>query len=402
MKLISQNNSTNSRYVGAYPLIEAIEGNQRITVFDVDGRIMEIPSIWLNTAELKDSSLRLHARNICYIANAMHECRIFPELPFDRKVHLLNRTHVETYANYEIGRRLEETTVHSREMTLFKLFVFMDDTDGSLHRPLKDGPYRDRRKITSGRYGYLPKELTEKQMISLLNNLHNECERALVHFIFDTGIRIEQAVKLTNASLPDEVAAAGGHVLMRLAANKQRKNARREQITLLSTPVLARVQRYHNNDSAYRRRYPSRHASGNLVFLSANGQPWTRQNLTKQMRAAASRAGFNLEEPRMFDSGSGKKRRVQISPHVLRHSFACNVLRSTDLGADYMERRVLVQQCLCHRSLEAGDPYATMVPRQLAESKDNTFSKYEQAKRIDLATFKAPRKHLERRGHNAK
>lgn len=223
MNLVSQNNSTNSRYVGAYPLIETTEGKQRITVFDVDGRIMEIPSVWLNTAELKDSSLRLQARNICYIANAMHECMIFPKLPFDRKVHLLNRNHVETYVNYEVGRRLEETTVHSREMTLFKLLVFMDESNGSLHRPLKDGPYRDTRKITSGRYGYLPKELTENQMISLLNNLHNECERALVHFIFDTGIRITQVVQLTNVSLPDEVAAAGGHVLMKLAANKQRK-----------------------------------------------------------------------------------------------------------------------------------------------------------------------------------
>ncbi|MDR6205364.1 tyrosine-type recombinase/integrase [Paraburkholderia graminis] len=375
---------------------------QRITVFDIDGRIMQIPSIWLSSADLKDSSLRLHARNVCYIANAMRDCMIFPELPFDKKIHLLNRDSVQAYIDYERARRLEETTIHSREMTLFNLLRFMDESDGFLHRPLKDGPYRDTRKITSGSYQYLPKEISEEQMISLLLHLHNECERVVLHFIFDTGIRIEQAVTLTNYSLPEEVAAAGGYLPMRLAANKQRKNSTREQITMLSAPVLARVQRYHNNDLAYRKRYPSRHALGNLVFLSANGRPWTRQNLTKQMRAAASRAGFNLHQPRMFNRGDGKKRHVQISPHVLRHSFACNVLRSTDMGADYMERRVLVQQCLCHRSLEAGDPYANLVPRRLAESEDNTFSKYQQAKRIDLVTFMAPRKHSERRGHQTK
>ena len=383
----------------AYVLIQTIAGRQRITVFDTSGQIMRIATIWLNREEFKNSSLRLHARNLCYIANGMDVCKIFPHLSFDKKLHIINREHVQIYINHERGRSLEETTVHSREMTLFNIFQFMNESAGFSHRSLNDGPYRDEKKLTSGEYLYLPKELLEHKFILLLQNLHNECERVALHFIFDTGIRIEQFVRLTNWSLPDEVAAAGGYLPMQLAANKQRKNRKREQITLLSTPVLARVQRYHNNDVAYKKRYASRHAPTNLAFLTANGRPWTRQNLTKQMARAAMRAGFDVKAPRRFDRGSGKKRQTQISPHVLRHSFACNVLRSHDMGMDYMQRRTLVMQCLCHRSLKSGEPYATMVPEQFAESRDNNFSKYEQAKRIDLATFIAPRKHQERRGH---
>ncbi|USU18815.1 tyrosine-type recombinase/integrase [Paraburkholderia fungorum] len=388
--------------IGPYSLIESIKGIQRITVFDIDGRIMRIPSMWLNTSKFKDSTLALHARNICYIAKGMHACKIYPELPFDKKLHLLNRDNVEAYIDYERDKRLEETTVHSREMTLFNLLKFMNESIGSLHRAMEDGPYRESKKITSGKYLYLPKELSEQQIIALLQNLHNECERAVVHFIIDTGVRIEQVIRITNMSLPDDVAAGGGYLYIRLEANKQRGNRTAEQITLLTTPVLARIQRYHNNDVAYRRRYQSRHASKNLMFLTANGRPWSRQNLTQQMQRAAARAGFNLDAPRMFNRGDGKKKHVQISPHVLRHTFACNVLRSTDLGMDYVARRVLLQECLFHRSLEAGDPYSKMVPKQSAESKRNTFSKYEQAKRIDLATSIPPRKHHEQRGHNAK
>ncbi|MEX3942119.1 tyrosine-type recombinase/integrase [Paraburkholderia sp. BR10937] len=386
----------------AYPLIETIEGKQRITIFDVDGRIMRTPTLWLTKAEHKDSSLALHARNICYVADGMQACEIFPMLPFDDKLQIMNREHVQKYVNYELVKmNHEQTTAHSREMTLFNLLTFMSESDGELHRDLKDGPYRANKKITNGRYCHLPKELSEEQIIAILKNCHNECERCVLHFIFDCGPRIEQVIKLTNRSLPLEVAADSGYLPMQLAANKQKKGHARDQVTLISTPVLARIERYHNNDVAYKKRYASRHSETNLVFLSANGRPWTRQNLTQQMRRAASRAGLNLEAPRHFDNGTGKKRHVQISPHVLRHSFACNVLRSIDMGADYMERRILLMQCLCHSSLKSGEPYATMVPRRSVESKDNHFSKYEQAKRIDFETFIAPRKHLERRGHVA-
>ncbi len=165
-------------------------------------------------------------------------------------------------------------------------------------------------------------------------------DRALLELLYGTGARISEAVGLDvgDLDLDGEHGPADAGATVRLSGKGGRQRvvpvgryARQalEAYLVQARPVLAACAR------------PG-HAS-RAVFLNARGGRLTRQGAWGVLRAAAGRAGLG-----------------DISPHVLRHSFATHLL---DGGADIR----VVQELLGHASVSTTQVYTLVTIDRLRE-----------------------------------
>ena len=148
-------------------------------------------------------------------------------------------------------------------------------------------------------------------------------DAALVRLLLGTGLRLSSALALTT----DDVDLARGEVHVRKAKN--------------DSPVTLPLSREATRDL---RAYLRGRAPGYL-FHGEDG-PLTRRQAGRRIEEAAERAGL----------------RGRASAHVLRHIFACRLLRTT--GGNL----VLVQQALAHRSIASTTIYARVEAGALREA----------------------------------
>ncbi len=158
-------------------------------------------------------------------------------------------------------------------------------------------------------------------------------DRALAELLYGTGARISETVGLDIDDLD-----LAGSPLVRLAGKGGRQRivpvgsyaARALGAYLVrARPALAAASR--------------RGSAGPAVFLNARGGRLTRQGAWAVLRDAAARAGLD-----------------QVSPHVLRHSFATHML---DGGADIR----VVQELLGHASVTTTQVYTLVTVDKLRE-----------------------------------
>jgi integrase/recombinase XerD len=162
-------------------------------------------------------------------------------------------------------------------------------------------------------------------------------DRALLELLYGTGARISEAVgldvddlDLTGASaVPGTVRLAGKGGKQRIVPVGGYARRALEAYLVQARPVLAASARSGQPSSA--------------VFLNARGGRLTRQGAWGALRAAAARAGV-----------------AEISPHMLRHSFATHLL---DGGADVR----VVQELLGHASVTTTQVYTLVTVDKLRE-----------------------------------
>jgi integrase/recombinase XerD len=165
-------------------------------------------------------------------------------------------------------------------------------------------------------------------------------DRALLELLYGTGARISEAVGLDIEDL--DLSGQGGPdpatATVRLAGKGGRTRivpvGSYARSALDAYLVQARPALVASARSAQRSR---------AVFLNARGGRLTRQGAWGALRAAASRAGL-----------------AEISPHMLRHSFATHLL---DGGADVR----VVQELLGHASVSTTQVYTLVTVDKLRE-----------------------------------
>ncbi|MGH9167478.1 MAG: site-specific tyrosine recombinase XerD [Acidimicrobiia bacterium] len=155
-------------------------------------------------------------------------------------------------------------------------------------------------------------------------------DRAMLEFLYATGARVSEAVRVDLAELDLE----GGTALLTGKGAKQR-------MVPVGRPACRAIAVYLPDRMALRRggRDPGR------VFLNAWGRPITRQGVWGIVRRHAARAGLPSE---------------RISPHVLRHSAATHMVEG---GADLRT----VQEMLGHASIRTTQVYTRVSPQHLYE-----------------------------------
>ena len=163
-------------------------------------------------------------------------------------------------------------------------------------------------------------------------------DRALLELLYGTGARISEALGLDIDDLDLSGGTGGAVATVRLAG----KGGKQRIVPIGSYACRALdaylVQARPSLAAGARGGQPSR-----AVFLNARGGRLTRQGAWGALRAAAARAGLD-----------------EISPHMLRHSFATHLL---DGGADVR----VVQELLGHASVSTTQVYTLVTVDKLRE-----------------------------------
>jgi integrase/recombinase XerD len=165
-------------------------------------------------------------------------------------------------------------------------------------------------------------------------------DSALLELLYGTGARISEVVGLDvddlrlsgesrSAQMPATVLLSGKGGKQRLVPIGSYARDAMEAYLIRARPALAAAS--------------GRAAPGPALFLNARGGRLTRQGAWGALRNAAERAGI-----------------TEVSPHVLRHSFATHLL---DGGADVR----VVQELLGHASVTTTQVYTLVTVDKLRE-----------------------------------
>jgi len=158
-------------------------------------------------------------------------------------------------------------------------------------------------------------------------------DRAMLEVLYGSGLRVSELVSLALSALD---ARAG---LLRV-----RGKGGRERVVPIGAPGLAALEAWLERGRPALLR--SGRGSCDAIFLSRRGAAMTRQNFFLRLRALARSAGLDA---------------AQISPHVLRHAFATDLLEG---GADLRA----LQAMLGHVDLATTQIYTHVSSARLRET----------------------------------
>lgn len=370
-----------------HPLLAIIDGN---------GRLVKSMSTWLYHLRkkvglsLSPNTPSQYGRTLSYLARWIEHDPSYPSLDVDGNLKLLTRSDlVEWFDHMSTTGGVGEKTLHTREACVNQFIGWLSTQEGGKIRSEEDSPWgRD------GMLGYItstpsplsPKFLPDDTIITLLNGMHNECERCMFHTQFDTGLRIAELVGLRMKDLPrlDEYDSSYSFIPIYIDGNKGRAGRSKPRVSLISRAVLQRIKRYH---SSLDYRTATAWAVNDLdkpVFLSVNGNAWGLRNASKQFKNAVRRQG--LAE--------------RFCTHWMRHGTAFSVLRS-DMGKTYEDRMLTVKQMLGHSHLSTSEIYTQISPAMLESltEEGRRVDRLEESEKIRSATFLGSNQHTEKRGH---
>jgi integrase/recombinase XerD len=182
----------------------------------------------------------------------------------------------------------------------------------------------------------LPKFLTVAEVELLLgqpdeSDPHGLRDRAVLELLYATGLRVSEIIRLK----PQDLNLDEGYVVCRGKGGKER-------VVPVGGTAAAFVRRYLEE---VRPRLDKK--GSEAIFLTRLGRPFTRQGFWKMLAGYARRAGLSAE----------------ISPHVLRHSFATHLL---ERGADLRS----VQLMLGHSQITTTEIYTHVSRERLRQVYD--------------------------------
>ena len=183
----------------------------------------------------------------------------------------------------------------------------------------------------------LPNTLSEEEVDKLLDinltDMYSYRNKAMLEVLYATGLRVSELVnlKMENIDFESDIIRTFGK------GNKER------------VIPIGEYARYYLDLYLKEYRYMLlKHGNNEYVFLNNHGKNMTRQGFFKIIKAIASEKGINKE----------------ISPHVLRHSFASHLLKH---GADLRT----IQELLGHSNVSTTQIYTHISNEELKENYKN-------------------------------
>jgi tyrosine recombinase XerC len=179
----------------------------------------------------------------------------------------------------------------------------------------------------------LPEFLTKEEMERLLRTPELKTPRglrdkALLELLYATGMRVSEAVQLNNGDMDLQ----RGEIIVHGKGNKER-------IVLLGQYARTALEEYL---SCGRPVLLGKRANTKALFINKHGARLTQRTIQRELIQYALAAGIDKE----------------VTPHVLRHSFATHLLEG---GADLRS----VQELLGHESLSTTQIYTHVTKERI-------------------------------------
>ena len=183
----------------------------------------------------------------------------------------------------------------------------------------------------------LPNTLTEDEVDKLLDielkDAYSYRNKAMLEVLYATGLRVSELVNLKMENIDFE-----------LDIIRTFGKGNKERVIPIGEYARYYLDLYLNN---YRYEL-IKHGNNEYVFLNNHGNNMTRVGFFKIIKSIASEKGINKE----------------ISPHVLRHSFASHLLKH---GADLRT----IQELLGHSNVSTTQIYTHISNEELKENYKN-------------------------------
>jgi len=336
---------------------------------------------------MTESSVMAYGRGISYFCDWLERSNRYPNLSLDQALEVVNRQDI---LDYHTSTSCSSSTKHHREAIIKECLTFLATHEGNKVRDLENSPWGRTDEL-----GYVvkkgnkksPKIITTEHIIRLLKHMHNECERCMFHTQYDTGLRISELIDLRISELPTESISKDQSfefLPLYIRGSKGRATGQKDRITLISRATLNRIRKYHQTPEyklapSWKVNDPNKPA-----FLTANQKPWSSRNASKQFKSAVLRSLLNED----------------FKTHWVRHGTAFSVLTS-DIAKDYADKLLTVKQMFGHSNISTTEIYTQLDPTMLAnftKSAKKT-NRLDEAEQIRQATYLAPLKHKEKRGH---
>jgi site-specific recombinase XerD len=171
----------------------------------------------------------------------------------------------------------------------------------------------------------LPTVLSAEQVSALLGALESSKYRVFFTTLYATGLRLNEACHLQTS----DIDAARGVIHVRQG------KGRKERLVMLSPKLLVILRAY------WRQERPR----GPYLFPTKSNRPLDPDVARRVLHRAAEAAGLNSK---------------QVTPHVLRHSFATHLLES---GAELRVIQVLLGHDNIHSTMRYAQVSATLVSK---------------------------------------
>jgi integrase/recombinase XerD len=238
---------------------------------------------------------------------------------------------IQDFLIYLDSQNQKATSIARKISTLRQFFKFCCVEKGLEKNPTEQisGPLKLKN---------LPQFLTPDQTTSLLEATHQGLpyppsdrdrlqsrDRAMVYLLYATGLRVSELLSLT----PHQIDFSLGYLRVKGKGAKER-------ITPFAPIAGEHLKTYIE---AFR---PQLNPATDHLFLNRRGMVLTRQSFWKILKSLSKQAGIQLN----------------ISPHVLRHSFATHLLQS---GINLRS----LQMLLGHSDLSTTQIYAHVTPEHL-------------------------------------
>lgn len=365
------------------------------SVFDSTGRIVKSVHNWLNYLgkhsglSVSQGTVENYGRTLTYLCRWIEQSPTFENMEIDEVIILLDRFHIVEWLHNMKLSGVNFRTLKNREVCLRQFINWLSTIEGGNLRSMVNSPWgRDNilGYVTKASHASSPKYISTEMVISILSQLHNECERCMFHTQYDTGLRISELISFKLKELPPESMYDSSYEFLPLLIQgvKGKAGSRKERITLISRAVMNRIRRYHNSIEYKLAPDWNINDPDKPVFLTSNQLPWGNRNASKQFKSAVNRSDINSK----------------FSTHWLRHGTAFSVLQS-DIGRTYEDRMLVAQTMLGHANLSTTEIYTQIAPALLARltKKGNALNRLDEAEEIRSATYLPPLKNIERRGH---
>lgn len=358
-------------------------GDLLYAFFDAEQRLVEHPTNYMHYLNRIDRNINSRKQIAYVIKNFLSHVErspYFAGIKIDAALPYIAEDHILLWIK-EQRASVEERTIHNREALVREMFNYLMTKEAGYL--ITENPWITDKLITKAPHTKLPRYVTADQLITLLNGFYNESQRAAVHFMYDTGVRVSELCRITNAALPNpEIWSADFYYLpLRVPGSKARDGSNiKERDTIITKAMFSRIRKYQNTDNYVFAKEWSLCDPQKPIFLNVKGERLTEDGIRKSIESAARRQGLNPSD---------------VSPHRLRHGTGLSVLNS-EHGKELIDNLVILKDMLGHRDISTTNIYAHST---IAAIQKKVIVRHEEAARIFKATYQKERLHKEKRGH---
>lgn len=304
-----------------------------------------------------------YASNLIYLVNYLKkDVPVFNGSNRDDCLLSVTGTTIEMYLNHLRKKEKKSSqTIRNRDATYLAFFnTYLCEVLGSKAPIREDNPYENGKFKSAAPSKQLIEMCTVNELEALILCAKNERERALLQFIFDSGVRRSELSRISKADIDQAragtkdiyivddhtVSVPSDYGRIRIHGSKGRGQELQTRNTIVSKATLLRVSKYHS--TPLYKKHARKFGKDKPAFLNAAGNEWTAVAIT-QLLTKLSRRAIKL--------GILKRR---VSPHKLRHGYAVITMRSTDLGKDSIGRLLLIKSALGHKHLTTTEIYQAL------------------------------------------